>query len=95
MKKLTGLSVCDGLVACTLVCIPEKIVQAAPIYAITAQNIQHEQERLRAAVQAAQEELTHALAEYKAADTRTPSSEQAILETHQTMLADEEFMRAI
>ena len=95
MKKLTGLSVCDGLAACTLVCIPEKIVQAAPIYAITAQNIQHEQERLRAAVQAAQEELTHALAEYKAADTRTPSSEQAILETHQTMLADEEFMRAI
>ena len=95
MKKLTGLSVCDGLVACTLVCIPEKIVQAAPIYAITAQNIQHEQERLRAAVQVAQKELSHALAEYKAADTRTPSSEQAILETHQTMLADEEFMRAI
>ena len=95
MKKFTGLSVCDGLVACTLVCIPEKIVQAAPIYAITAQNIQHEQDRLRTAVRAAQEELTDALAEYKAADTRTPSSEQAILETHQTMLADEEFMRAI
>ena len=95
MKKFTGLSVCDGLVACTLVCIPEKIAQTAPAYAITAQNIQHEQERLRMAVQAAQEELRRALAEYKAADTQAPSPEQAILETHQTMLADEEFMRGI
>ena len=95
MKKFTGLSVCDGLVACTLVCIPENIVQAAPIYAITAQNIQHEQDRLRTAVRAAQEELTDALAEYRTKDTRTKSPEQAILETHQTMLADEEFMRGI
>ncbi len=95
MKKFTGLSVCDGLVACTLVCIPENIVQTAPIYAITAQNIQHEQERLRTAVRAAQEELTDALAEYRTKDTRTKSPEQAILETHQTMLADEEFMRGI
>ena len=95
MKKFTGLSVCDGLVACTLVCIPENIVQTAPIYAITAQNIQHEQDRLRTAVRAAQEELTDALAEYRTKDTRTKSPEQAILETHQTMLADEEFMRGI
>ena len=95
MKKFTGLSVCDGLVACTLVCIPENIVQTAPIYAITAQNIQHEQDRLRTAVRAAQEKLTDALAEYRTKDTRTKSPEQAILETHQTMLADEEFMRGI
>ena len=95
MKKFTGLSVCDGLVACRLVCIPENVIQAAPAYAITAQNIQHEQERLRIAVQAAQEGLRLALAEYRTADTRVKSPEQAILETHQTMLADEEFMRGI
>ena len=95
MKKFTGLSVCDGLVACTLVCIPEKAVQATPAYTITAQNIQHEQDRLRIAVQAAQEELRQALAEYQEADPHTESPEQTILETHQTMLADEEFIRGI
>ena len=95
MKKFTGLTVCDGLVACRLVCIPEKIVQTVPAYAISPQNIQYEQERLRMAVQAAQEELTQTLTEYRTADTHTKSPEQAILETHQTMLADEEFMRGI
>jgi len=95
MRKFTGLSVCDGLVACTLVCIPEKVVQAAPAYAITAQNIQYEQDRLRIAVQAAQEELRQALTEYQEADPHTESPEQTILETHQTMLADEEFIRGI
>ena len=95
MKKFTGLSVCNGLVACRLVCIPEKVVQATPAYAITAQNIQHEQERLRTAVQAAQEELRQTLTEYRQTDAHMKSSEQTILETHQTMLADEEFMRGI
>ena len=95
MKKFTGLSVCDGLVACTLVCIPEKVVQTMPAYAITPQNIQNEQERLRIAVQAAQDELRQKLAEYQTADAHSQSPEQTILETHQTMLADEEFMRAI
>ena len=95
MKKFTGLSVCDGLVACTLVCIPEKVVQTMPAYAITPQNIQNEQERLRIAVQAAQDELRQKLAEYQTADAHSQSPEQAILETQQTMLADEEFMRAI
>ena len=95
MKKFTGLSVCDGLVACTLVCIPEKVVQTMPAYAITPQNIQNEQERLRIAVQAAQDELRQKLAEYQTADAHSQSPEQAILETHQTMLADEEFMRGI
>ena len=95
MKKFTGLSVCNGLVACRLVCIPEKVVQATPAYAITAQNIQHEQERLRTAVQAAQEELRQTLTEYRPTDAHMKSSEQTILETHQTMLADEEFMRGI
>ena len=95
MKKFTGLSVCDGLVACTLVCIPEKVVQTMPAYAITPQNIQNEQERLRIAVQAAQDELRQKLAEYQTADAHSQSPEQTILETHQTMLADEEFMRGI
>ena len=95
MKKFTGLSVCNGLVACRLVCIPEKVVQATPAYAITAQNIQHEQERLRTAVQAAQEELRQTLTEYRPTDAHMKSSEQTILETHQTMLADEEFIRSI
>lgn len=95
MKKFTGLSVCDGLVACTLVCIPEKVVQTMPAYAITPQNIQNEQERLRIAVQAAQDELRQKLAEYQTADAHSQSPEQAILETQQTMLADEEFMRGI
>ena len=95
MKKFTGLSVCDGLVACTLVCIPEKVVQTMPAYAITSQNIQNEQERLRIAVQAAQDELRQKLAEYQTADVHSQSPEQAILETHQTMLADEEFIRSI
>ncbi|UTC45466.1 phosphoenolpyruvate--protein phosphotransferase [Treponema vincentii] len=95
MKKFTGLSVCDGLVACTLVCIPEKVVQTMPAYAITSQNIQNEQERLRIAVQAAQDELRQKLAEYQTADAHSQSPEQTILETHQTMLADEEFIRSI
>ena len=95
MKKLTGLSVCDGLVACRLVCIPEKAVQTPPTYVITAENIQKEQERLRIAVQTAQEELRQTLAEYSTANTHTQSPEQAILETHQTMLTDEEFMCGI
>ncbi|MFC1239356.1 phosphoenolpyruvate--protein phosphotransferase [Treponema vincentii] len=95
MKKFTGLSVCDGLVACTLVCIPEKVVQTMPAYAITPQNIQNEQERLRIAVQAAQDELRQKLAEYQTADAHSRSPEQTILETHQTMLADEEFIRSI
>ena len=95
MKKFTGLSVCDGLVACTLVCIPEKVVQTMPAYAITPQNIQNEQERLRIAVQAAQDELRQKLAEYQTADAHSQSPEQTILETHQTMLADEEFIRSI
>ena len=95
MKKFTGLSVCDGLVACTLVCIPEKVVQTMPAYAITPQNIQNEQERLRIAVQAAQDELRQKLAEYQTADVHSQSPEQAILETQQTMLADEEFIRSI
>ena len=95
MKKFTGLSVCDGLVACRLVCIPETIEQATPVYTITAQNIKTEQERLHTAVQTAQDELRQALAEYQEADTHTKSPEQAILETHQTMLADEEFMHGI
>ena len=95
MKKFTGLSVCDGLVACRLVCIPEKIIKAAPVYAITVQNIHNEQERLRIAVQAAQEKLKQALAEYRMTDPHAKSPEQAILETHQTMLADKEFMRDI
>lgn len=95
MKKFTGLSVCDGLVACTLVCIPEKVVQTMPAYAITPQNIQNEQERLRIAVQAAQDELRQKLAEYQTADAHSQSPEQAILETQQTMLADEEFIRSI
>jgi len=95
MKKFTGLSVCDGLVACTLVCIPEKVVQTMPAYAITPQNIQNEQERLRIAVQAAQDELRQKLAEYQTADAHSQSPEQAILGTQQTMLADEEFIRSI
>ena len=95
MKKFTGLSVCDGLVACTLVCIPEKVVQTMPAYAITPQNIQNEQERLRIAVQAAQDEMRQKLAEYQTADAHSQSPEQTILETHQTMLADEEFIRSI
>jgi len=95
MKKFTGLSVCGGFVTCQLVCLPEKAVQTAPSYSITAQNIQHEQERLRIAVQAAQEELRQTIAAFQTADTRTKSPEQAIVETHQTMLADEEFMRGI
>ena len=95
MKKFTGLSVCDGLVACTLVCIPEKVVQTMPAYAITPQNIQNEQERLRIAVQATQDELRQKLAEYQTADAHSQSPEQTILETHQTMLADEEFIRSI
>lgn len=95
MKKFTGLSVCDGLVACRLVCIPEKVVQTMPAYAITPQNIQNEQERLRIAVQAAQDELRQKLAEYQTADAHSRSPEQTILETHQTMLADEEFIRSI
>ena len=95
MKKFTGLSVCDGLVACTLVCIPEKVVQTAPVYAITAQNIKSEQERLQTAVQAAQAELRQALSQHRTVDTHIKTPEQAILETHQTMLADEEFIRTI
>ena len=87
MKKFTGLSVCDGLVVCRLVCIPENVVRTAPAYAITAQNIQQEQERLRVAVQAAQDDLRKMLAEYQTVDIQTKSPEQAILETHQTMLA--------
>ena len=61
MKKFTGLPVCGGLVVGRIVCIPEKAVQTAPVYTITAQNIKSEQERLRTAVQAAQEELRQAL----------------------------------
>ena len=95
MKKLTGLSVCNGLAACRLVCIPETIEQATPVYAITAQNIKSEQERLRIAVQVAQEELKLALNQYQTVDTHIKPPEQAILETHQTMLADEEFIRTI
>lgn len=95
MKKFTGLSVCDGLVVCRLVCIPENVVRTAPAYAITAQNIQQEQERLRVAVQAAQDDLRKMLAEYQTVDIQTKNPEQAILETHQTMLADEEFMSSI
>lgn len=95
MKKFTGLSVCDGLVACRLVCIPENAIQATPTYAITAQNIQYEQERLQIAVQAAQDELRQALAEYRTTDTPAKAPEQAILESHQAMLADEEFLRGI
>jgi len=66
-----------------------------PAYAITPQNIQNEQERLRIAVQAAQDELRQKLAEYQTADVHSQSPEQAILETQQTMLADEEFIRSI
>ena len=95
MKKFTGLPVCGGLVVGRIVCIPEKAVQTAPVYTITAQNIKSEQERLRTAVQAAQEELRQALIEYRTADTDTKSPEQTILETHQAMLADGEFIRAI
>ena len=95
MKKMTGLSVCGGLVAGQLVCIPEKSVQEIPTYAITIQNIQHEQERLRIAVQTAQEDLNRVLAECRTVGTHIQAPEQAILETHQTMLADEEFMRGI
>lgn len=95
MKKFTGLSVCDGLVVCRLVCIPEKVIQVTPTYAITAQNIQNEQERLQIAVQTAQEKLKRTLAKYRTANTHIQSPEQAILETHQTMLADEEFLRSI
>ncbi|QUY18832.1 phosphoenolpyruvate--protein phosphotransferase [Treponema vincentii] len=95
MKKFTGLSVCDGLVACRLVCIPENVIQATPAYAITAENIRHEQERLRIAVQAAQEELRQALTQYRTTNAPSKAPEQAILESHQAMLADEEFMRGI
>ena len=95
MKKFTGLPICGGLVAGRIVCIPEKAVQTTPVYTITAQNIKSEQERLRTAVQAAQEELKQALTEYRTADTDTKSPEHTILETHQTMLADEEFLRGI
>mgnify|MGYP000995498559 CR=1 FL=1 len=95
MKKFTGLSVCDGLVACHLVCIPENVIQAPPSYAIAAENIHHEQERLQIAVQAAQKELRQALAGCRTTDAPTKAPEQAILESHQTMLADEEFLRGI
>ena len=95
MKKFTGLSVCDGLVACHLVCIPENVTQAPPSYAIAAENIHHEQERLQIAVQAAQKELRQALAGCRTTDAPTKAPEQAILESHQTMLADEEFLRGI
>ena len=95
MKKFTGLSVCGGFVVCQLVCIPEKAAQTTPSYAITPQNIQQEQERLRIAVHAAQEELRQTIDEFRTANSRTKSPEQAIVETHQTMLADEEFMRGI
>ena len=95
MKKLTGLSACDGLVAGRLVCLPETIVQATSTYTITAQNIRYEQERLRTAIQAAQTDMIQLLAEYRTPDTHNKSPEQAILETHQTILADEAFMHTV
>lgn len=95
MKKFTGLSVCNGAVAGELTIIPEKIVQTTPVYTITTEDVHTEQKRLQAAVKAAQQELNTALYAERATAEQSKSPEQAILETHHMMLADEEFIRTL
>lgn len=95
MKKLTGLSVSDGVAYGKLAVIPETITKTAAAYAISPQSIQYEQKRLRDAVKAAQEDIAHTLNECQSTDAHSELPEKAILEAHAMMLADEEFMRAI
>jgi len=95
MKKLTGLSACDGLVAGSLVYIPEKAAQAIPAYSIAIQDIQSEKDRLQTALHKAQTQLTASLAALTATGIPKTASEQAILETHQTMLSDQDFICSV
>lgn len=95
MKKFTGLSVCNGTVACKIVIIPDKVAQTRPVYTIAAQDVQHEQERLGAAVRAARQELAQALEVSQGSAAHAKSPEKAILEAQRMMLADEEFLHAL
>ena len=95
MKRLTGLSACDGLAVGDLIYIQEKAVQTVSAYSISADDIQIEKDRLKGAIQAAQTRLAVVLTEQLTTDIREESPEQDILETHQTMLSDTAFIQSV
>ena len=95
MKRLTGLSACDGLAVGDLIYIQEKAVQTVSAYSISADDIQIEKDRLKGAIQAAQTRLAVVLTEQLTTDIREESPEQDILETQQTMLSDTAFIQSV
>lgn len=95
MNRFTGLSACGGTAAGVIACIPETAVQAVPVYSVESGEIQQEKDRLKKALETAQTKLAVALTEQLTTDIREESPEQAILETHQTMLSDTVFIESL